>query len=203
MEDRIIMKIANRFDGLLPVVLDVETGGLNSETDALLEIAAIILTCTDEGLIVPGKTFSTHVEALIGLRLDPAALAVNKIDPYHPFRFAIPEKEALELLFQEINIAIKETGCRRAVLVGHNANFDLGFLLAACKRSKIKMPFHSFTCFDTATLGGLAYGKTVLAKILAAADIEFDEKQAHSAVYDCDRTAELFCKIVNNFRTKA
>ena len=76
------------------------------------------------------------------------------------------------------------------MLVGHNAFFDLGFLNAAVARTDLKRnPFHPFSCFDTATLGGLAYGQTVLAKACEAAGIPFNQRDAHSALYDATRTA--------------
>lgn len=191
------IKIKKRFDGYLPVVVDVETGGCNPDKDALLEVAATLVDYDENGQMALQESFSTHVEAFEGANIDPQALAINHIDPYHPFRFAVPEKEALEKLFEFVDKALKNTGCRRAVLVGHNAAFDLSFIIASAKRCKLKPPFHAFTCFDTATLGGLIYGKTVLAKALKAAKIPFDKNEAHSAVYDTNRTAELFCKIIN------
>lgn len=187
-----------RFDGYLPIVVDVETAGVNAQTDALLEIAAIVITQNEEGQFIPGKTFAVHVMPFEGAKLDQEALAVNRIDPYHPFRFAIAEKEAITQFYAFAREALAEQHCRRAVLVGHNAHFDLGFIQAAAKRVRLKeSPFHSFTVFDTATLGGLVYGKTVLAKILKAAKIPFDREQAHSAIYDTKVTAEFFCHAIN------
>jgi len=191
--------LKKRFDGYMPVVVDVETGGCNPRTDALLEIAAVFVDTDVDGLLKPVGAWSHHTQAFEGGNLDPEALAVNKIDPHHPFRFAIPEKEALSELFAHIHSMLEKTGCRRALLVGHNAHFDLSFIHAAARRTGLvdKNPFHKFTCFDTATLGGLAFGKTVLAKALKAAGIHFDKDEAHSAIYDAEKTAELFCLIVN------
>ena len=132
-----------------------------------------------------------------GAEFDEVSLAFNKIDPFQPLRFAVDEKIALERLFTPIRAALKKTQCQRAVLVGHNAWFDLLFINEAVKSTGIKSPFHSFTCFDTATLSGFIYGQTVLAKAAAAANIAFDIKEAHSAIYDAERTADLFCKILN------
>ena len=191
-------RISRRFDGLFPVVLDLETGGVNYETDALLELAAISLQFNDKNELEQKDLFSCHIEPFEGANLDPKALEVNRIDPYHPFRFAISEKEALTQLFDFIGKELKENDCKRAVLVGHNAHFDLYFLQAAVKRCKVKNLFHSFTVFDTATLGGIMYRKTVLARAAKAAGIPFNRDEAHSAIYDAKVTAELFCKIVNN-----
>jgi ribonuclease T len=193
--------IAERFRGFLPVVIDVETGGFNPNTDALLEIAAVLIEIQGDGTFVPGPSWRFHVQPFPGANIEPASLAVNGIDPTHPLRPAIPEKEALTRIFQEIRRAVKDSGCTRAVLTGHNAFFDLNFLNAAVARTEIKRnPFHPFSCFDTATLAGIAVGQTVLAKALQVAKISFDTGEAHSAAYDAQKTAELFCFICNKFR---
>jgi len=191
----------NRFRGFLPVVVDVETGGFNKDTDALLEIAAVIVGLDDSGELVRRETHRHHVKPFEGANLEPASLAVNGIDPHHPLRPAIDERDALGRLFREVRHAVRANNCSRAVLVGHNAHFDLGFLNAAIERAGIRRnPFHPFSCFDTATLCGVAYGQTVLARAAAAAGFPFDEEAAHSAAYDAEITADVFCKIVNNFR---
>jgi ribonuclease T len=194
--------IASRFRGFLPIAVDVETGGFNARTDALLELAAVVIDMTPTGELKPGATFRYHVQPFHGSRIDPASLAVNGIDPHHPLRPAMPEKEALTQLFREIRKTVRDTGCTRAVLVGHNASFDLGFLNAAVARADIKRnPFHPFSCFDTATLGGVALGQTVLSRAVTAAGLSWDSSEAHSAIYDAERTAALFCTICNRFRS--
>jgi ribonuclease T len=193
--------IAQRFRGFLPVVVDVETGGFNSETDALLEIAAVLVYVDADGNLCRGETSRYHVLPFENANLDPASLEVNRIDPHHPLRPAIPERDALQRVFRDVRAELRETECNRAVLVGHNAHFDLGFVNAAVERTGIKRnPFHPFSVFDTATLGGIAYGQTVLARAVKAAKIEWDPDSAHSAAYDAEVTADLFCKIVNSFR---
>lgn len=187
-----------RFRGFLPVVVDVETGGFQAHTDALLQIAAVLIEIDPNGRVYRGETHSFHVRPFEKSRIDPASLQVNKIDPWHPLRPAIDEADALQRIFREVRAAIRLHGCRRAVLVGHNAAFDLAFLNAGVVRTGIKRnPFHPFSCFDTATLAGAALGQTVLAKAAAVAGIEWDKASAHSATYDAERTAELFCVICN------
>ena len=199
MTDEVIM--ANRFRGFLPVVVDVETGGFNCKTDALLEIAAVLLEMDDEGLLSRGETIRYHVKPFEGANLEPASLAVNGIDPHHPLRPAIDERDALQRVFREVRRAVRENRCSRAVLVGHNAHFDLGFMNEAVERSSIKRnPFHPFSCFDTATACGIAFGQTVLARAVIAAGLDWDETQAHSASYDAEMTAEVFCEVVNRYR---
>jgi ribonuclease T len=193
--------IANRFRGFLPVVVDVETGGFNPNTDALLEIAGVVIEMQEDGNLKRGETWRYHVQPFAGANMEAASLAVNGIDPFHPLRPALPESEALTRLLGDIRRAVKDSGCNRAVLVGHNAYFDLNFLNAAVTRCDIKRnPFHPFSCFDTATLGGVAFGQTVLAKLALAAGVEWDSSEAHSAAYDAEITADLFCMICNRFR---
>ncbi len=193
--------MASRFRGFLPVVIDVETGGFNCRTDALLEVAAVLLDMDDEGLLQRGETIRYHVKPFEGANLEPASLAVNGIDPHHPLRPAIDERDALQRVFREVRRAVRESRCSRAVLVGHNAHFDLGFMNEAVERSSIKRnPFHPFSCFDTATACGIAFGQTVLARAVIAAGLEWDETQAHSASYDAEMTAEVFCEVVNRYR---
>jgi ribonuclease T len=195
-------KYAERFRGFLPVVVDVETGGFDNERDALLEIAAVVVRMEEDGIVRPDAAVSTHVVPFPGANIDPRALEITGIDPTHPFRAAVDEREALDLIFRPIRRALREYECSRAILVGHNASFDLGFLNAAIRRTGYKRsPFHLFSCFDTATLGGLAYGQTVLSRAVQAAGFEWNEAEAHSAVYDAERTALLFCAIVNRWKT--
>lgn len=200
VDDAPLSPIAARFRGFLPVIVDVETGGFNCATDALLELAAVFVRFNSSGDLEPAGQHRYIVKPFEGARLDPASLQVTGIDPFHPLRPAIDEGEALRALFQEVRKELKPSGCTRAVLVGHNSFFDLQFLNAAVERTGIKRnPFHPFSSFDTATLGGVVYGQTVLGKVLQAAGIGWDSKEAHSAAYDAQRTAELFCEVCNRF----
>lgn len=194
--------VAKRFRGFLPVIVDVETAGFNAQTDALLEIAAVMLTINDDQQWCIDEIVSKHVNPFEGANLDKASLDFTGIDPDHPFRkqIAVSEDEALHEIFKPIRKKIKEHHCTRAVLVGHNASFDLGFLNAAVERTQIKRnPFHPFSTFDTVTLSGLAYGQTVLSRAAVAAGLEWNEKEAHSARYDAEQTALIFCDIVNKW----
>lgn len=196
-----VIRMAERFRGFLPVVVDVETGGFDAEHDALLEIAAVPLAMDGEGFLQLQPTVSTHVEPFPGANLDPRSLEITGIDPGNPLRGALTERLALDLIFQNVREAVRVAGCQRAILVGHNAAFDLGFLNQAVRRCGHKRnPFHPFSCFDTVSFGGLAFGQTVLSKAVLAAGHAFDSREAHSAIYDAERTAELFCTVVNRWR---
>jgi ribonuclease T len=192
--------IASRFRGYLPVVVDVETGGFNSQTDALLECAAVIITMNDGGILEPGEKFFYNIDPFEGANIEQASLEFTGIDPTNPLRMAVPEMKAMSHIFKAIRAEIRQAGCTRAVMVAHNASFDHGFVNAAAERCNIKRnPFHPFSSFDTATLCGLAFGQTVLARACAVAGIDFNPDEAHSAEYDCDKTADIFCHIVNKW----
>lgn len=193
--------MAARFRGFLPVVVDVETGGFNSTTDALLEVAAVLVRMNEDGDLELAESWRYLVKPFPGANLEPASLEITGIDPYHPLRPALDEADALRRLFQGIRKEVREQKCSRAILVGHNSFFDLQFLNAAVARNSIKRnPFHPFSSFDTATLAGVAYGQTVLGRAVQAAGFEWDDTQAHSALYDAQMTARLFCTIVNRFK---
>ena len=195
------IEMRDRFRGFLPVVVDVETGGFIAATDALLEIAAVMLSIDAAGRLVRGATVRQHVRPFEGARMDPASLAVNGIDPWHPLRLASTESDALGVIFGEVRRQVREQQCTRAILVGHNASFDLGFLNAAVARAGIRRnPFHPFSCFDTATLAGVAFGQTVLSRAIQAAGLEWSTQEAHSAAYDAEKTADLFCVVCNQFQ---
>jgi ribonuclease T len=196
-----IIPLDHRFRGYLPVIVDIETAGFNPKKNALLEIAAVIVELNENNDLEITERYTTHVVPFKNSELDAAALKFNGIDPHHPFRMAIDEKEALDMLFKPIKAAVKRNNCTRAILVGHNPAFDIAFLNAAIQRTQIKRsPFHPFSTFDTATLGGLAYQQTVLAKIAQTAGLDWDNEKAHSALYDAEKTAELFCMIVNKWK---
>lgn len=196
--------LGNRFRGFLPVVVDVETGGFDSERHALLEIAAQPIDVDADGRLFPGEMVHAHVEPFQGSEIDPKSLEVTGIIVDHPFRFAQPEREALNHVFQPVRAAMRRHRCQRAILVGHNASFDLAFLNAAIRRTGHKRnPFHPFSTFDTVTLGGMAYGQTVLSRAVQAAGLDWNGEEAHSAVYDVDRTAQLFCHVLNLWNARA
>ncbi len=197
--------MGGRFRGFLPVVIDLETGGFNHHTDALLEVAAVTLRLDDKGMLEPHKTYGWHINPFEGANMEPESLEVNGIDPDLPFRqaIAVDEKKCIDELFLVVRREMKANNCKRAILVGHNAAFDLNFLNAAVERiNKKRNPFHPFSTFDTVTLAAMAYRQTVLARSVKAAGFPWDADEAHSAVYDTEKTADLFCNIINQWEQK-
>lgn len=196
-------EISKRFRGFLPVVVDIETGGFDSQNDAILEIAAVLIQMDESGWLVPGNTVSAQVQPFPGAHIDPKAIEFNGIIPDHPLRKAVDESEAIKAICLPVRQALRASGCNRAIMVAHNPGFDLAFFNAAIRRTGYKRnPFHPFSTFDTASLAGLALGQTVLSRAVQAAGGEWSNAQAHSAVYDVEQTADLFCKIVNGYRAR-
>jgi ribonuclease T len=194
-------RIADRFRGFLPVVVDVETGGFDAQKDALLEVAACIIQMDDFGRLFVAETIDVNVEPFEGANINPKSLEITGIQVNNPLRGALPEKEALAQIAQPIRKEVRTTSCQRAILVGHNSFFDLSFINAAIARTDFKRsPFHPFSSFDTATLAGLAFGQTVLSRAVQAAGLDWNESEAHSAIYDTEKTAALFCAIVTRWK---
>tara|TARA_B100001250_G_scaffold239862_1_gene206138 strand:+ start:6821 stop:7405 length:585 start_codon:yes stop_codon:yes gene_type:complete len=191
--------LKNRFRKYLPVVVDIETGGFDPELNAILEIAITLIEEQDNKFVV-GETYRHHINPFENSIIEKESLDFTKIKLDHPLRNAINEKDAIKDIFKIINKIKNKYECSRAILVGHNAHFDMSFLDAAIKRNNIKKtPFHKFSVIDTVSLGVLATGQTVLARICDQLGIDYDNDQAHSAAYDTLVTAKVFCAIFNSY----
>ncbi len=193
------MNLNERFRGYLPVVVDLETGGFDNAVNPLLELACTFLHWEEDTLSIASQTV-WHVEPFAGAVVEPASLRITGIDLDDPNRPAQEERTALTEFFKQVRSAMKASACHRAIMVAHNASFDQGFLNAACRRNNLKRnPFHPFTTLDTASLAAVAYGHTVLSEACQRAGISFDPSKAHEAAYDVERTATLFCDMVNRW----
>jgi ribonuclease T len=77
--------MANRFRGFLPIVVDVECGGFNPNTDALLEIAAVLVEIQGDGTLKPGEGWRYHVQPFPGARKhrsrSTASIHFTRCDP--------------------------------------------------------------------------------------------------------------------------
>jgi len=191
--------LKDRFRKFLPVIVDLETGGFDSKKNAILEIA-IQLIDEENSRLVLGDSYRYHIKPFDGLKVDKEALEFLRLDLNHPLRSAVEEEYALKESFKIINKHKSKYECSRAILVGHNAFFDHSFLSEACNRNNIKKsPFHPFSLIDTVSLGVLATQQTVLARVCKELDISYINEEAHSAAYDAEVTAQVFCKIINDY----
>ena len=197
------MLLNQRFRKYLPVVVDLETGGFDPINNAILEIAVTLIGQNDKYELVVLDTHRYHIDPYKDLIVEQESLDFTKIKLDHPLRKAVSEKEALNELFKIINKAKTEYSCSRAILVGHNAHFDLAFIKESIKRNNIKKsPFHPFSVLDTVSLGAIHTQQTVLARVCESLSIDYDSNEAHSAAYDAEITAKVFCKIINLFDKK-
>ncbi len=193
-------QIRDRFRTFLPVVVDVETGGFNPVTDALLEVCMITVQIDNEGRLVPKDEYSVNIRPFEGSRIERINVEFLGIDPYDEKRNLVEEGEAMRPMFKAIAKEVKAQACTKAILVGHNGSFDLSFINAVARRLNYKRnPFHPFSVIDTASLGALVLGQTVLSRACIAAGLSFDEEQAHNAVYDTTKECQLFCRMYNRF----
>ena len=186
-----------RFRGFLPVVVDLETGGFDKDVHALLQVGAASLHWMDDELGIE-ELATWNVTPHPATRVEAASLELTGIDLEDPGRQALSEEVVVRELFRFARRAMRRHSCQRALLTGHNAHFDHGFVLSAANRNGVKRsPFHPFTVVDTASLAAVAYGHTVLREACQRAGLGFEGARAHAAAYDVEATARLFCAIVN------
>ncbi len=196
----LIKTIKERFRGFLPVVVDLETSGFNPRRAALLQVAMMTVKMDERGMLLPDEMFSAEIRPFPDAVIEEANIRFTGIDPFDESRGLEDEKIALVRMFKAVSKKIKQAECKKAILVGHNGSFDLGFINAAVDRIGYKRnPFHPFSVLDTASLSGLVLGQTVLARACFAAGIDFDESLAHNAAYDTQMECELFCALVNRY----
>ena len=191
--------MSRRFRGFLPVAVDIETSGFDADRHGILEIAAVTFAFGDDGLAID-EQMRWAVRPFATAAIDEASLKVTGIDLDDRNRGAVGEKDAITELFRHVRKDVKRHRCQRAILLAHNAAFDAGFLRKAVARTRIKRdPFHPFSTLDTAALAAVSFGHTVLSEACSRAGIAYEKDKAHSALYDAERCALLFCRIVNDW----
>ena len=165
------------------VVFDIETTGFSAVTDRIIEIGAVKV---EDGKIT--DKFSTFV------------------NPKRPIPFRITELTGItdEMVIGSLDIEtilpqfIEFIG--DAVLVAHNASFDVGFIEQNCKRQKIEA---DFTYVDTVALARVllpALNRFKLDTVAKALNISLENH--HRAVDDAGCTAEIFVKFVQMLKER-
>ena len=191
-------EINQRFRRFLPVVIDIETGGLDYRTAPILEIALYFLKMENAELQLDDY-IHFHIKPFTGSQAEEKSI---EFIGYESEKIPHMEEEhtAFSSICESVKKRIIKENCVRAILVGHNAHFDLSFFNAAIKRCQLKSPFHTFSTLDTVSTSALLFGHTVLCQACKLADIEWDNQQAHNALYDCKKTATLFCQSINQIQ---
>ena len=170
-----------RLDGCAYVVLDVETTGLNTHADEIIEIGAVriengIEVAEFSELINPGREVPPKVVELTGIT---AAMLRDK-------------RTLMEVMPEFAKF------CEGAVLVAHNASFDMAFFRRAFK--KAGLPFE-FTLLDTLALVRNQYPHAKNHKLGSMCKLlGISLTNAHRAVHDARATSVLLVKTLNEVR---
>ena len=163
------------------VVFDTETTGLNFENDRLTEIGAVEVI---DGAI--GDCFKSFVNPKI--KISKKITEITGIDN-DMVKDAPLEGEVIKKFLDFVD---------GSVLVAHNANFDLNFLLRACRRNNINL---NFTIIDTLTLCKVLYSE--LAKFTLdrlVKHLKLGEFNHHRAYDDANILAKIFIEILKKLK---
>lgn len=166
------------------VVVDLETTGLNAENDRITEIAAVRLRGGDvlgefATLVAPGVPVPAFITTLTGI-------SDAMVTQAPPLRDVLPAFHAF---------------ARDAVLVAHNAPFDIGFLRAACASCGERWPH--LVVVDTLELARtlVSRGEVANYKLPTLAQL-FDSPtpSAHRATADARATAHILRALISRLR---
>ncbi|MDO4623089.1 MAG: PolC-type DNA polymerase III, partial [Eubacteriales bacterium] len=163
------------------VVFDIETTGLSNLTCKIIEIGAVRV---EGGEIV--RKFSTFVNPEVPI-------------PFHITQLTsitdqmVEEAPTIETVLPEFM-----EFCEGAVMVAHNADFDMGFIKKECERQNID---REFTYVDTVAMAQLLLPQLSRFKLdTVARAVNVSLENHHRAVDDAGCTAEIFVKFVKMCR---
>ncbi|MEM0946512.1 MAG: exonuclease domain-containing protein [Pseudomonadota bacterium] len=171
-----------RLEDLSFVVFDTETTGLDPERDEVVQIAGVRVL---RGRIVEGETFDRLVNPC-----RPIPVSSTEIHGIDDGMVAKAET------FGPVGAAFAEF-CEEAVLVAHNAPFDMAFLkrLEAAGGARFDHPVLC-TARLSATLDGHRSDHT-LDGLVEAYGITLEDAHRHTALGDARATAEVFLKMLS------
>jgi DNA polymerase III epsilon subunit-like protein len=176
------------------LVLDTETGGLDSSRFSILSLGAVIW---DKGAL--GQEIDLPI-AEMSLVTDPQSLAINQIDPQRHLLTAIPVDQAIARFigYLKDNFPALAHG-EKITLVGHNVTFDIGFLRRFFRLGNMRFEdYFSHRTVDTATILKflMLAGRVNLDSPSSTAafnyfGVKISQRQRHTALADARATAEL------------
>lgn len=181
------------------MVVDTETGGVDSSKDALLQVSAVICHRSLEGELKIDDEFTVDIAPSSGLKVSPEALSINKLNYNVLVKNGVPEFTALENFLRFANqyrakISPSDHRVYFPFLIGWNLEFDISFLRAAFIRAKLEWPFY-FRTFDVASLWNFQKlfieGTAQYRGITEAASHFFDEPVTHHSLEDCRLTLRI------------
>ena len=165
-----------RLDGTF-VVFDIETTGFSPVTNRIIEIGAVKV---DKGQIV--DRFSVFVNPQV-----PIPFEIEKLTGINDSM--VMEAETIESVLPQFLDFVGD-----AVLVAHNANFDVSFIKENAKRQQIPV---DFTYVDTVGIARmLLTGQSKYTLDAVAKTLKISLENHHRAVDDAECTAEIFMKFI-------
>ena len=166
------------------VVFDVETTGLSSAYDTIIEIAGVRVK--DGEIVDSYESFANPRHPLSALTTKLTGITDDMVQ-------TAPEVEQVMREFVDF--------CGDSILVAHNASFDMGFLYAACKKAAIDTP--AYGVIDTLELSRLLYPDMRNHRLNTLAKrFNVELTQHHRAIYDTEATAHLFIKFLADAEEK-
>ena len=159
------------------VVFDIETTGFSPVENRIIEIGAVKVS---GGKIV--DRFSTFVNPEVPIPFEIEKLTSITDD-------MVVDAEKIETILPQF-LQFSE-GC---MLVAHNAEFDMSFIIENCKRQGLN---HDFTYIDTVGIARVmmpGQAKHTLDAVAKALGVSLENH--HRAVDDAEATAEIFVKLI-------
>ncbi len=159
------------------VVFDIETTGFSPNVNKIIEIGAVKV---EEGKIT--DKFSTFVNPQV-----PIPFRIEELTSINDdMVVGAPTIDVVLPQFMEF--------CEDCVMVAHNADFDMSFIIHNCNELGIR---HNFTYVDTVALARILLTKLNRYKLdTVAKAVGVSLENHHRAVDDAGCTAEIFVKFV-------
>lgn len=170
---------------------DIETTGLDPNAGHRIIEVALSCWAYDTATKVRRKLGKPYIQRINPERaIDPGAQEVHKISLAH-----LRGKPKWDVVAPTVNNILAKTD----IFVAHNAAFDAPFL--ALELIRVGFPMPSFDVYCTMQNGRKATGMGKvpnLGELAFACGIEYDNDQAHSALYDTELLENCFWFGVDN-----
>lgn len=174
-------------DALCFVVFDTETTGLLPHRDEIVQIGAVRVL---NGRIVPGESIDLLVHP--GCPIPAASSRVHGITDA-----MVAEAPRIEVAGRAFHHFARD-----AVIVAHNAPFDMAFLRRHAGRIGVTW---DHPILDTVLLSAVLFGASethTLDALCDRLDVTIPEKLRHTALGDAQATAEVLCKMLPMLRAR-
>lgn len=165
------------------VVFDLETTGFSPVKDKIIEIGAVKV---EQGKIT--DKFSTFVDPKVPIPFQITQLTSITDE-------MVMDAPDIETVLPEFLEFIKD-----AVLVAHNASFDVGFIEQNCRRQNIIL---DFTSVDTVAMARILLPTLSKFKLnIVANALHISLENHHRAVDDAKATADIFIKFIEMLKAR-